>query len=433
MKNVTIINAVDTSKANHPVDTWPVMMLEVIKDSIDNCKFIDTRFENINIKKTINEIFFIHFIAPDFRFAIDLCKKIKNNDSKNIIVAIGPLPSLYPNKVIFDSSPVDYVLAGEIELVAQEFIKKLKKGKQNIKLDCLVSQNKKKYKLKMIDDLNKIKIPKLSYEYRCLYPIKGFFRAKHGFILSSRGCKHNCSFCSPISIRVSFGKKFRTNSINHIIDEIKYNIKRGCNIITFMDDDFTSSKGRIIELCSKIIKDKIKIKWIAHARIDEIDNKLLYLMKKAGCVILKIGVESGSERMLLRINKTKHPKKWIIESEKLFNYARKINLDIVAMFMIGIPDETNNDLNKTKKLIKQLNPYLIQLAKYTSYYDLLKKDIYPRPSVYHYKYDKKLKKIERELYKTFYMRLPFLKNHIRYVPYYILNPRLAYKLIRYLI
>ncbi len=120
-------------------------------------------------------------------------------------------------------------------------------------------------------------------------------------IQTSRGCPSQCIFClSPI---IS-GSKLRERSVENIIAEIeecvnKYNIRN----FFFRADTFTINKRMVIDLCKEIIRRKLNISWVANSRVNTVDEERLTWMKKAGCWLVALGIESGNDEIQKRIKK----------------------------------------------------------------------------------------------------------------------------------
>lgn len=175
--------------------------------------------------------------------------------------------------------------------------------------------------------------------------------------MGSRGCPFNCSYCAT----QIWTRKVRYRSIPNIIEEIKYvNERYGTHQFTFKDDSFTVSKKRVAEFCDALLKVGLKVKWDCNTRADLVDLPLLKTMKKAGCNSIKVGVESGSERILKIMDKGVSLEQ-VKESAKLF---RKAGIHWTAYFMMGVPTETKEDVKETVKLLYEIKPSFASVGVY---------------------------------------------------------------------
>lgn len=178
-----------------------------------------------------------------------------------------------------------------------------------------------------------------------------------GLLMTSRGCPYNCFYCAT-SI---WERKVRYRSIDSVIEEIKLIIdKYGTRQFTFKDGSFTVNKKRVSELCDRLIKEKININWDCNTRVNLVDEDLLRKMKKAGCNSIKVGIETGSKRILKLMNKN-------ITLDQCRNAARlfrKVGIHWTGYFMMGLPSETKEDVYQTLKFMKELDPDFASFSVY---------------------------------------------------------------------
>ena len=190
---------------------------------------------------------------------------------------------------------------------------------------------------------------------------------------TSRGCPFSCNFCSVSSI---WGRTYRAMSVDKIIDEIQFLQKTyGANGIYFREDNFTVSKKRTIELCENLMRKGIRIRWMCETRVDTVDYEVLSLMKNAGCEGLYVGIESGSQEILDKINKGIT----VEQIEEFFEATNKIGIKVYASMLIGTPYESESDRRRSIELIEKYNPYrcgwnvFVGIPKSQMYYDIQKK------------------------------------------------------------
>lgn len=124
----------------------------------------------------------------------------------------------------------------------------------------------------------------------------------------------------------------------------------GFRAVNFRDDIFTLRRSRIMELCEMMIVSNRKVFWACQTRVDCVDYELLSHMKKAGCVGIYFGVESGSQEIIDKLWK-KISKKQVIEA---FANCQKLRIATVAFFMLGTPWETEETIRETIDFAKEL-------------------------------------------------------------------------------
>ena len=147
----------------------------------------------------------------------------------------------------------------------------------------------------------------------------------------SKGCPNHCFFCLATPLN---GKNVRYRSAELVLDEIrecvlKYNIR---NFI-FWSDLFNFDNGWVQRLCRLIIDSGLKINFSANTRVDTLDFETLQLLKKAGCTLLSIGIESGSQELLDKMGK----RITLEQIEKAIDMINKARIQIYAYYVIGLP------------------------------------------------------------------------------------------------
>ncbi|HEX7975057.1 MAG TPA: B12-binding domain-containing radical SAM protein [Anaerolineales bacterium] len=197
-----------------------------------------------------------------------------------------------------------------------------------------------------IADLNDLPIPMHELLPLQLYRmplIKGPFT----FIVTSRGCPAGCTYCIK---HVSYQFSARVRSPELIMEEMWKLKKLGINNIHMYADLFTVSREQVVELCKRMIDEKIDIHWTSNSRVDYVDEELLLLMGKAGCRLISWGIESGNEQILKHAHKGAYPDK----AERALVWAKKAGIMNWGYFIIGLPGETEATIRDTINFAKKL-------------------------------------------------------------------------------
>ncbi len=164
-----------------------------------------------------------------------------------------------------------------------------------------------------------------------------------------RGCTARCTFCS---VRNFNGFGVRTHSPERVLKEIEILYKKfGIRHIDFVDDDFTVSRSRVIEICKMLIERKYNLTWsIGNGiRLGTLDDELLTFMADSGCTYFSLGIESGDDKMLKEMKK---PLTLKILNKKAPLLERHTRIYYRANFITGYPDETPEQLNRTFECAK---------------------------------------------------------------------------------
>jgi anaerobic magnesium-protoporphyrin IX monomethyl ester cyclase len=277
--------------------------------------------------------------------------KIAKNYNRNLPVIIGGAhASIFPELVLKDKN-IDLVVLGEGELTMLDIIKHFesKKSLFNISGTAIKKKGKviKNKQRQLIENLDLIPFPAwhlLDMKRYLMIEDSNYVMRKPGMVMiSSRGCPGHCIYCS---IHAVWKHSWRGRSPQNVVGEIeKLHKEFGINEFYFMDDSMGVSKPRLKLICEEIIKRKINIRWttpngIAHWSLDE---RILDLMKKAGCYRITFGIESGDENVRRFIGKPYS----LDQAKKMIRYANRIGMWTICTNIIGFPEETKEQIQKT--------------------------------------------------------------------------------------
>lgn len=167
-------------------------------------------------------------------------------------------------------------------------------------------------------------------------------------IQTTRGCPHDCTFCTTPAI---FGRKFRQRSIESIIDEIKAAQERGSNFFIFSDDNFAGNHRWAIQLCEAL--KSLRIKWASQCDIlISNNNKLLAAMRTSGCQGLILGLESPNPQTLTEARKR------YVQAESYLQRIKKIqahNISLWGSFIFGFDNDTWRTCRETVRFARRAN------------------------------------------------------------------------------
>ncbi|MCK5043525.1 radical SAM protein [Candidatus Pacearchaeota archaeon] len=351
-----------------------------------------------------------------------IARLVKQN-SEALVVFGGAHSSANPDSVL-KNKEVDMIVKGEGEVVFSNIAKSFKDKKKKSSIPgTIIRNNYNKIKInkpaEFIKNLDEIPFPArhlLPMEKYLSHPQNSIANMKGPTteIITSRGCPFNCIFCS---IHTVWGRKWRARSAKNVVDELEHLYQKyGIKEFRFFDDNLTWDKKRIIEICDEIIKRKLNIKWDTPngVVIATLNEEVLRKMKRAGYYKIIMGIESGSEKTLKFMRKPislKHAK-------KIISLCNKIGIWTWSTFVIGFPDETKEEIQKTIDFAKKsgLNFatfYIAQPYPGTEMYDiyekkgLLKGGIKSTSSVTNTKYDtaqfsaKELDNLQKKAYSDF--------------------------------
>ena len=169
-------------------------------------------------------------------------------------------------------------------------------------------------------------------------------------VWASRGCPMPCSFYCPHSLAV--GKKIRLRPSEDFVNEIEYlNHKFGISSFILRDQLFSTHPKKVEEICDLIVSKKLRIQWLCEQRFDAVDEKLLRRMKKAGCKRLHLGLETGDPELLFRVGK---PGTEVAKVKEAVKIIKRTGITPMTHLIVGLPGETNQTLQNTLNLIREV-------------------------------------------------------------------------------
>ena len=149
-------------------------------------------------------------------------------------------------------------------------------------------------------------------------------------------------------------------SPGRVVDEMERMLSLGFREIHIIDDIFTADMKRAYAICEEILRRNLDFPWYPRGgiRVDRVSPELLRIMKKAGCYRIPFGIESGSQRILDIAKK----KITIEQAETAVKMAKSADMETECYFMIGLPNETEEEIKKSLALAIKLNPDYVKFA-----------------------------------------------------------------------
>jgi anaerobic magnesium-protoporphyrin IX monomethyl ester cyclase len=362
----------------------PPLGLSYVAGALEKAGFPVHVLDNYMLKKPIDEVKeLVKNLNPEivgitcgsatFRRCVETAKAVKEALPSCKIVVGGWHASYVPDSIL-EIPEIDYVVMGEGEQAMVELATRLtdkSKGlADNADITILGVGYKKngqaiKNTPQYIKDLDQVPFPA-----RHLLPMElydrtiEFLSVKPADTMSIvRGCPFNCAFCETKKL---WGNTCRTFSPNRVVDEIQYlQEKYNSKGIYFINDNFTIKKKVTEEICDIIKKRNLDVRWACDTRPDLISQELLRKMHYAGCETIWFGVESGSPKILERLNK-RITIEQITQAVKL---CRKEHIQVACSFIMGIPGETVADMEDSLKFALKLDPDWCRFNIYVAYPD----------------------------------------------------------------
>jgi radical SAM superfamily enzyme YgiQ (UPF0313 family) len=332
------------------------MLASVVRDMAD-VSIIDSYSRALGIDETVSEALAqypdIVGISLPFSFslfpAVSIARSLKSQSPDTTIILGGIGASVKPDRLL-ESGVTDFVALGEAELTLPELIKLLSDNgigfaKQNLPegiLTRLADSSIVGDPRKPIDNLDSLPSP--SFDLLPGFP--GNYSAR---IITSRGCPYRCPYCASAGY---WGGAYRPHSPARVVHEI-HRLKDtwGVNRISLADDTFNIDRERSHTIAELLIHAALGVEWGASFRPELLTIDDLKLFARSGLTGIFLGLESGSPRVLKSIRRSHD----LEQTRLLIDHARQLGIAVHASFMIGLPDETREDIEMTLEYARGLS------------------------------------------------------------------------------
>ncbi len=277
------------------------------------------------------------------------------------------------DNLLRDFPVIDYGVVGEGEETLRELVECESDGLRNI--EGLVFRDKDEivftgFRKKLLD-LDSLPFP--AYEklegYPDSYklPIFSYPKAPNTTVITSRGCPYTCSYCD----RSVFRRSYRYNSPEYMMELLTYLHKRfNIKHVNIYDDTFTLRRDRVMKFCEQKINSGLPMTFNCAARTEQLDSEMLTMMKKAGCWMISLGIETGDPDLLKRhrsylpASRMDNPLENI---RAMVHLIKKAGIRAKGLFMMGLPGETEESIDKSMKYVFSLPLDEFNLSKLTPF------------------------------------------------------------------
>ena len=283
-----------------------------------------------------------------------IAKKIKERFPNMPVCAGGVHATVTPKETLEEFGSFDFAVCGEAELILPKILASIDRETPLSDVPGVVTRENKEFSQQAIESLDDLPFP--AWEEFDLSDYQGCYPHRTNLELpmtTSRGCPYSCVFC----VR-AFGKRRRCRSVQSVLREIERNIEEfGCESICFVDETFMFDLKWCNELFEQMIARGLnkKVTWSCSTRVNNVSPELFKLMRKAGCYYVFFGLESGDDRILQTIKK----RITVAQIKKAIQWAKQAKLICVGSFIIGLPGETEETVNRNIELAQELDLYSI--------------------------------------------------------------------------
>lgn len=304
----------------------------------------------------------VDMATASFNNDMDFTKRVKETLPNVKTVLVGTHVTATVSEILPKCKDyVDFIARHEYDYTLPEIAKALE-GKMKLEdvlgiSYCENGELKETANRPYIQNLDEL--PFVSMVYKKYLNYKDYFYAHVNYptisIFSSRGCPSKCFYC--MYSQVMFGKAYRKRSAKNLFEEIQYIVTNfpDVNEILIDDDNFAVDQKNVQEFCKMMIENKIKLKWVVQCRVT-LTYETMVLMRKAGCRLVVVGYESGSQKVLDGM----HKGITLDMSRKFNDAAKKAKMRVHGCFMVGNPNETKETMQETLDFAKSLKMDTVQ-------------------------------------------------------------------------
>ena len=181
-------------------------------------------------------------------------------------------------------------------------------------------------------------------------------------ITTSRGCPYACAYCSATNF---WGYSVRFHAVDYVERELEQIVSLGYNFVCFEDATFSVNINRAMEICDRIINNPNlqSLTWSCETRPDRMTLEMLQKFEQSRCLLIMLGVESGSDIVLTANNRTT-PVAKVKEAMKII---RLTEIPVQTLMIFGLPGETEETVNETIKFLLEEQPDHILISLATAY------------------------------------------------------------------
>src|SRR6202789_4503443 len=339
--------------------TWLAQPAALVKSStlIDAPPHTTTLAEVVGQAKDF-DLVVAHTSVPSFKSDVKVIEALKDANPNLKAGLIGAKVAVNAAGSRKDAPAIDFVARNEFDFTIKEVADgndwSSIKGLSFRNDQGVIVHNQDRAILENMDSL-----PFVTPVYKRDLVMENYFIGylKHPYIsiYTGRGCKSRCTFCLwPQTVG---GHRYRTRSVDHVIEEIVWAKKNFPQTKEFFfdDDTFTDNLPRAEAIAEEL--GKLGVTWSCNAKAN-VPRESLKILKDGGLRLLLVGYESGDQQILYNIKKGMR----IEVAERFTKDCHDLGIAIHGTFILGLPGETTETIQKTVKWATKINPHTIQVS-----------------------------------------------------------------------
>ena len=290
---------------------------------------------------------------------VTTAKELKEQSGVPVIVG-GPHVISFPEDLERHEF-IDLLCTGEGELAALEVMEAIRDNKGFANIAGISYRNGQEFirnsQRELLADLDRLPYPAfhLLDELKAYAPTPLMYKQLPILMLTtSRGCPYSCIFCNSI-----WGKRYRCNSAEYVVDMIEENVARyGFREVMFYEDTFCLKKERVLRICELLQQKDMGLSWSCSSHVNHLTKEMLLEMKKAGCWIISVGIESGNQEVLNFIKKSSK----LERIREVAGWASEVGIKVRGFFILGHPVDNKQTIRQTIDFAKSLPLFTVNFT-----------------------------------------------------------------------
>ena len=330
---------------------------------VENSKLIDAPPHNTSLADVVAQakdfdLVVAHTSVPSFKSDVKVIEAMKAANPNLKAGMIGAKVAVNAEGSLREGAAIDFVARNEFDFTIKDVADDLPwgeiKGISYRNKHGVITHNDDRPIIENMDSL-----PFVTPVYKRDLVMENYFIGylKHPYIsiYTGRGCKSRCTFCLwPQTVG---GHNYRTRSVGHVVEEIKWAMKAFPQTKEFFfdDDTFTDDLPRAEAIAKEL--GKLGIQWSCNAKAN-VPYESLKKLKEGGLRLLLVGYESGNQQILHNIKKGMR----IEVAEKFTRDCHELGIKIHGTFILGLPGESLETMRQTREFAKRINPHTVQIS-----------------------------------------------------------------------
>jgi radical SAM superfamily enzyme YgiQ (UPF0313 family) len=400
-------------------------------------RFLDGAFESsarilAEVDRFRPDVFGVGCVVNLWPQASRLLSQVGRHDPSVTLVAGGPGPSVLGERCLAECPALDVVVMQEGEITTPELVDRLSRRQTLCGVAGALSREEAAGRAHndlrpAIADLDSLAYPAYDLvDVRRYRPHVGAYRTLPAVpVVTSRGCPFHCLFCSQL-----LGHTIRYRQPDACMEEIaSYARDYAVRQITFYDEHFTFRRERVERFCELFLEKRLRLLWMAAARVDSVDEDILKKMKRAGCSQIFFGIESGVQKNLDFLCKGNT----VDMARRAVAMTHAAGILTMSLFILGIPGETVDEAKQTGRFARELNSHYSEFFPLTPFPGTRLAEIAPEfgaldPDIEHYNMHsivfvpatmtrEELESVRRWAYLRCCLNLRFVARRLRHLRY----------------